>query len=92
MKDKIVQVKNYTLRCANKEALRYTATQNNPVAQHLYTLLPDKFIDLPYDLTCQATSLGFLRHIILAYDKLLHNCDVNIIIYYFLNIAVMSKL
>ena len=51
----------------------------------------DKTIDLPYDLMSRMTSLGCLRHTILAYDKLMHSCDVKTMIYYFLNMVVTSN-
>ena len=45
-----------------------------------------KIITLPYDLICHTT------HFILASDKLLHNCDIKAMIYYFLNMVVTSRL
>ena len=53
----------------------------------LYTLSRDKIINLPNDLICRTTSLGYLQYTILAYDKLLHNCEVKTMIHYFLNMA-----
>ena len=51
----VVQIKNYILRCANEEPLRYTANQNIPVSRHFYILSGEKIIDLPYHSTCPAT-------------------------------------
>ena len=48
--------------------------------------LATKIITLPYDLICHTT------HFILASDKLLHNCDIKAMIYYFLNMVVTSRL
>ena len=78
--------------CTSEESLQYVPNQNIHVARHLYTLSLDKTIDLHYDLTCRTTSLECLRHTILAYDKLMHSCDVKTMIYYFLNMVVTSKL
>ena len=43
---------------------------------------------------CEALLISVLINLCLhfSYDKLQHNCDVKIMIYYFLNIVVTSKL
>ena len=61
--------------CANEKPFRHTAEQNIHVARHLYTSSRNKIIDLPYDLICRTTSLRCFRHKILAYNKLLQNCQ-----------------
>ena len=71
--------------CASEEPLQYVANQNIHVARQLYTLSRDKTIDVPCDLLCRTTSLGCLGHTILAYDKLMHSCDIKTMIYRFLN-------
>ena len=74
--------KVYTLMCTSEEPLQYVAkNQNIHVARQLYTLSHDKTIDLSCDLICRTTSLGCLRYTILAYDKLMHSCDVKAMIY-----------
>ena len=83
--------KVYTLMCESEESLQYVANQNIHVARHLYTLSHDKTIDLPYDLICRTTSLGCLRHTILAYDKSIYSHYVKTMIYYFLNMVVTSE-
>ena len=79
--------------CANEEPLRYNTEQNIHVARNLYTLSSDKIIDLilAYNLMRCTTSVWCLRHTILVYDRLLHNCDVKTIIYYFLNMVVTQN-
>ena len=84
--------KVHTSMCVSEGPLQYVANQNIHVVRHLYTLSSDKTIDLLYDLICRTTSLECLRHTILAYDKLMHSCDVKTMIYYFLNMVVTSKL
>ena len=43
--------------CVSEEPLQYVANQNIHVARHLYILLHNKTIDLPFDLICRTTSL-----------------------------------